>query len=162
MKFGSWDAYRARIDPNTPQRDGLAQLFNRGKYRFVPLVPEYLNLTCSLDVLFLRPDPPGRLIQTADIDARLKTLFDALKVPNDTDQLGKYKDQEPQLDEDPFYCLLEDDQLITHISVKTGILFEPTPDAVSQNEIKNDARLVIDVHIAPYQLLMGNIAFGGG
>jgi hypothetical protein len=126
----------------------------------VPLVPEYLNLTCSLDVLFLRPDPPGNLIQSADIDARLKTIFDALKVPNDPGQLGKY--QQPQQDEDPLYCLLEDDQLITHVSVKTGILLEPTPEAVGQNEIKNDARLVINVRILPYQLLMGNIAFGGG
>jgi hypothetical protein len=65
------------------------------------------------------------LIQSADIDARLKMLFDALKVPNDAGQLGGY--QQPEQDEDPFCCLLEDDQLITHVSVKTGVLLEPTP-----------------------------------
>jgi hypothetical protein len=45
-------------------------------------------------------------------------------------------------------------------SVETDRLLEPTRDGMSKNQAKNDARLVIDVKIRPYQLTMGNIGFG--
>jgi hypothetical protein len=119
---------------------------------------EELSLSCSLDILFLRPDLPGNLIQSADIDARVKTIFDALKMPRETDQLGRY--QEPGEEEDPFYCLLEDDALIRHVSLTTDMLLEPTSAALSQNELKNDARIVMDVKVRPYTFTTGNIGFG--
>jgi hypothetical protein len=31
----------------------------------------------------LRPDLPGSLIKSADLDSRIKTLFDALTIPTD-------------------------------------------------------------------------------
>lgn len=51
-----------------------------------------------------------------DIDNRLKTLFDALRLPNQTNELVGYDNPAP--DENPFFCLLEDDSLITHVSVE--------------------------------------------
>jgi hypothetical protein len=140
-------------------REGLAQRYRVGNYRFVPLVREELGLLCSLDILFLRSDPHG-LIQSADIDSRVKTIFDALKTPQDTGQLGR-NHQRPNADEDPFYCLLEDDKLITHMSVSTDMLLDPTRPDLTKNQTKNDARLMIDVKIRPYVVTYGNIGFGG-
>jgi hypothetical protein len=68
--------------------------------------------------------------------------------------------QAPQEGEDPFFCLLEDDKLITHVSVETDVLLEPTSPQTTESELVHDARLVIDVHIRPYSLTMGNIGFG--
>jgi hypothetical protein len=158
MRHGSYVS-APHIDPNLPMREGLAQRYRVGNYRFVPLVREELGLLCSLDILFLRSDPHG-LIQSADIDSRVKTIFDALKTPQDTGQLGR-NHQRPNADEDPFYCLLEDDKLITHMSVSTDMLLDPTRPDLTKNQTKNDARLMIDVKIRPYVVTYGNIGFGG-
>lgn len=146
------------IHPDIPRWQGLASRFQIGKYHFVPLVMEELALSCSLDILFLRPDPPGNLIRSADIDARMKTLFDALKMPRETGQLGRCQD--PGEGEDPFYCLLEDDGLITHVSITTDMLLEATSATLSKNELINDARIVIDVKARPYTFTHGNLGFG--
>ncbi len=157
MKHGSY-VNAPNVNPNISMREGLAQRHTLGSYRFVPLVREELALLCSLKILFLRPDLPGSLIQSADLDSRLKTLLDALKMPADSSQLGKY--QTPQNDEDPLYCLLEDDKLISHVSVETDILLQPTSADLTGNRAKNDARIVIDVTVRPYSLTHGNIGFG--
>lgn len=92
--------------------------------RFVPLVSEASGFTCSLDILFLRRDGPGSLIQShGDIDSRIKVLFDGLKMPKQVGELGDYKRIEE--DENPFYCLLENDKLVTNVTVTTDRLLAP-------------------------------------
>jgi hypothetical protein len=131
----------------------LASQFTRVGYRFVPLVTEDLSLLCSLDILFLRPDRPGSLIKSGsgDIDNRLKILFDALRMPDSKEELGHYLVPAP--DEDPFYCLLQDDKLITRLAVETDMLLRPISSP-------NDTRLVITVRIRPHEWTWENIAFG--
>ncbi len=51
------------------------------------------------------------------MDNRIKTLFDGLKMPREAQDLGPYLT--PAVGEDPFYCLVEDDRLITSVSVET-------------------------------------------
>jgi Holliday junction resolvase RusA-like endonuclease len=110
------------------------------EYRFAPLVCKQFALACSLDVLFLRRDSPGQtLIKSGgDIDNRLKTLFDAMTVPSDGSQLPA-TETEPQ--ENPFFCLLQDDALITQIKVNTDLLLTP----LKSGEHPNDVLLVINI-----------------
>ena len=76
----------------------------------------------------LRPEPPGSIItQGGDIDNRLKTLFDALKVPKES--LAIPPEDKPKDVETPFFCLLEDDNLITKVSVVTDRLLEKCQSA---------------------------------
>ena len=102
-------AYRTS-EPAATRIDLLADRFRAGDFRFVPFVTRELELLCSLDILWLRPDRPGAVIQSGDLDNRLKTLFDALKAPTDVGELGGAT---PQDGEVPFYTLLEDDRLVT-------------------------------------------------
>ena len=96
-----------------------------GPFRFAPLVSSKYDLVAAIELLFLRPEPPGRLItQGGDIDNRLKTLFDALRMPRVEAEIPN--GDLPRSDEDPFFCLLQDDALITEIDVKTDVLLEPT------------------------------------
>lgn len=100
-------------------------------YQFVPLVTSKIHLVCRLDVLLLRPGEPGRLVQHGgDLDNRIKTLFDALRVP----KAGELPsgDAGPQQGERPhFYCLLEDDARITSFNVESDRLLDPAgPDEV--------------------------------
>ena len=63
--------------------------------------------------------------------------------------------QNPQDGENPFFCLLQDDKLINHLSVETDMLLKPT-GTISND---NDTRLVITVHIRPAQVMLGNLGF---
>jgi hypothetical protein len=120
-------------------------------FSFVPLVTEELDLICGLEILFLRSDKPGKVWQ-GDIDNRIKTLLDALSVPQPGD---KYVDRIPLEDEKPFYCLLEKDDLITKLAVETDQLLEIKPDKESEN-----IHLVITVRLRPYDLHVGNMHMG--
>lgn len=134
----------------------LSLEYSRLGYHFVPVVAAPYSLHVSLDILFLRPDTPGNVIRSGDIDNRLKTLFDALRMPSSTSELGGFS--QPDTGEDPFFVLLEDDKLISHVAVETDVLLEPTPSA-NGVYLANDARLVITVTVRPYRVLMDNLHF---
>ena len=94
-----------------------------GKFTFVPLISEKLGITAEIDIMMLRPGTPGKIIvEGGDIDNRLKTLFDSLRSPNTLSELPD--EAEPDEREEPFFCLLDDDNLITGLSVKTDRLLK--------------------------------------
>ena len=121
----------------------------RGDIVFLSLIRERLNLVCDLDVLFLRRDDPGKLIGGGgDLDNRIKVLFDALRIPEETEVRG--------LRADPFIvCLLEDDKLITGFRVITDRLLEP---AISEDQ-ENDVHLIINVEVKATKLTTENMAY---
>lgn len=98
---------------------------------FVSLVSSSLNAFVDLQVTLLRPGPVGKVISAGgDLDNRLKTLFDALSVPQANQIPSDYSRSH---DETPFFCLLEDDRLIGGLAVSTGQLL--VPDAGSSEAI---------------------------
>lgn len=106
-----------------PTEGELSIIQTANGFDFAPLINEKLNLIAELKIILLRPEPPGSIItQGGDIDNRLKTLFDALKVPNEAGDIPA--GDKPQDGEVPFFCLLEDDNLITKVSVETDRLLE--------------------------------------
>ncbi len=123
---------------------GISKLsgnWERNGFRFLPLVAERFCLRCSLNILFLRPEESGMLIQGGDIDNRLKTLFDALRMPNNLSETGN---QKPDENETPFFVLLEDDSLVSEIRVVTDqLLLLPKEREISPQE----ALLVITVKV---------------
>ena len=95
-----------------------------GGYNFASVVSSKIDLVADLTINFLRPEPPGRIVtQGGDVDNRIKTLLDALKVPNDPSALPEGVSL--TADEDPLFCLFEDDNLITSLAIKTDRLLEP-------------------------------------
>lgn len=138
--------------PGPSRAEKLAVRFFRNNYHFVPLVTEDLSVYCGIDILFLRPDVPGTVIRSGDIDNRLKTLFDALRMPKEAQEIPSDR-KFPGKDEEPFYCLLEEDKFISKITVETDVLLEPSGKDWDQN----DARLVITVTLRPYEVNWTNI-----
>ena len=97
-------------------------------FQFIPIVSSKLNLIAELNITFLRPEPPGCIVtQGGDIDNRLKTLFDAFRIPKESKEIPKGDTPGPS--ENPFYCLLEDDNLITKVAVRTDRLLKPCNDS---------------------------------
>lgn len=125
----------------------------RGQFLCMALVREKLKLVCDLDILFLRRENPGQLISGGgDLDNRIKVLFDALRIPQDDNEL---RGLEPADKTKVLLCLTEDDKLITGFRVVADRLLEP---AVSESE-QNNVRLIINVEVKATKLTPENIAY---
>lgn len=135
------------------------QRYDREGFLFEALVNEDNGLICGLDVLLLREGAPGEVL--FDIDNKLKTIFDALRLPKNVIELGGGSTQgaqKPESDgsENPFFVLLEDDKLITHLTVESDILLEPVKVSAAPG---SSVRLVLSVTVRPYDVGLKNLAF---
>jgi hypothetical protein len=99
-----------------------------GPFVFLPLVTAEMNVVAELSLVLLRPESPGHLItQGGDIDNRLKTLFDALTMPRHANSMPP--GVAPSTEQTPYFCcLLEDDNLVTALTVKTEQMLETVND----------------------------------
>jgi hypothetical protein len=131
-------------------RDILNTSIARGGFSFTPIARKSLSLICALDILFMRKEEPGSLVlQGGDIDGRLKTLFDALKVPSEEE----IKNHTPI--ENPLYCVMEQDALITGVNVRTDrLLTVPNGDV-------HQVHLIIEVTIRVMRVSWDNLGFLG-
>jgi len=113
----------------TEMLDGIRTPDNRverGGVHFFPLVSENLKLRAAIDITWFRPEEPGRVLQSGDIDNRLKTLFDGLQVPPHENQFPDTPITGTAIA--PFYCLLEDDALISSLNVDTRRMLRVSSD----------------------------------
>lgn len=120
--------------PNSPHLDLCEPIQIRGA-KFLPLVRETLALKCELKILILRQVPPGGILDNGDLDNRLKTLFDALSIP-DRSQEKQYPS--PCCD-GPIYTLLQNDRDVLGLEIDTRQLL------TAEAEKDDFVRLVIDV-----------------
>lgn len=107
---------------------------------------------CELDILFLRTEPPGSLFTTnkaGDLDNRLKVLFDALRIPQADSELPPAA--LPSIDEDPLFCLLENDNLITAVRLESERLL------YAADTERDHVRLVIKVTVKAQQFAWSTI-----
>lgn len=113
---------------------------------FIPLVRESMSLVCDLDILFLRKGEPGQLVsQSGDIDNRIKTLLDGLRMPINAAEIGNKRVYRPM------YCLLEDDSLITGLNVRTDQLLDPL--IKGRHGVHLIIRVTVNViHVRPYNM----------
>jgi hypothetical protein len=117
----------AHILRETAPPGDVAILERSNNVLFAPLVTQKNNLACELSITLLRQQPPGQLLgQGGDIDNRLKTLLDALRMPNTAEAQQAHIETRP--DDDPIHCLLQDDGLVTKVNVETDRLLRPATD----------------------------------
>ena len=119
-----------------------------------PIITPKLKLIAELDIQMLHPEIIG--VPRSDIDNRIKTLFDGLRCPQNEHEIG----QNVPRDAGPIYTLLDDDHLITKISVNTSHLlsthmFDPelvktSPDCVF---------MMIDVNLRVAEGTLENLPF---
>lgn len=124
--------------PLGPTEIDLGEPLTIAGVRFLPLVRSSYALTCSLNILFMRPQPPGEIYIKGDLDNRLKLFIDALRMPQPSEaaQVAPYAASSGE----PINCLLQDDSLITGLSVNsTQLLLAGRP--------KLYARLIIEVDV---------------
>lgn len=117
--------------------------------RFIPLITRAHELFCELDIRFLRRENPGDIIQGGDLDNRLKTLFDGLRMPLSEDEVPQDMPDQRQ------FCLLEDDSLIKKVTIDTGRLLGPIQD----QEKETDVDLAIHVTIKVATPMWDNLSW---
>lgn len=134
----------------------VADKFTYHGYSFLPVISDELFLTCSIEILFLRPEESRMIFQMGDIDGRIKTIFDSLRMPSVQEASQLKNEFPPTDDEKPMYCLLEDDKLISEVRLATDqLLLLP-----GTSELKaTDSFLVITVKVKPTRLCYGNLDF---
>jgi hypothetical protein len=138
--YAAGDATGGMIDLCEPiDKFGLA---------FKPLVRNRFLLHCGLKVLFLRRESPGGIYNAGDIDGRVKTLLDALAMPQHREQMVSDPDAPS-----PFLCLLEDDSLISGLNIETERLLG------GDNMPTDYAKLTIEVDVRVKQATMYNQSF---
>ena len=91
---------------------------------FRPLVRETFALHCGLKILILRREPAGKVYQGGDLDGRMKTLIDALTMPQHAEQV-----LEKTTEWSPLYCLLEDDSMISGLEIESERLLGDNQEA---------------------------------
>ena len=119
---------------------------SRPHFNFIPMVWKLKDAApdCSVNILFLRRDVRGSAnSHGGDIDNRHKTLLDALTIPS-KQQLPD--EATPGKDQDPFYCLFEDDCLVTHLSVEMDQWLAPQKDGGPRS---SEALAIVNVSIEP-------------
>lgn len=113
------------------ENEEIALLERRNGFDFVALVSSKFGLAAELRIIFLRNGPPGGLVKHGgDLDNRLKTLFDALALPN-KDQIAQAPPRTQTSEK--FFCLLEDDALIHGFNVAADRLLAATQVHVHQS-----------------------------
>lgn len=117
---------------------------------YKPLVRESFALHCGLKIIFLRQEAPGKVYQAGDLDGRMKTLLDALAMPQHKEQiLGR------STKHDPIFCLLEDDALVSGLQIESERLLT---DKSNQPDY---VRLNIEVDVRVRQAMIYNQSFLG-
>ncbi|MBN2779958.1 MAG: hypothetical protein JXQ74_02710 [Alphaproteobacteria bacterium] len=115
-----------------------------GGIDFVPVISPSLNLLAELDIQMLHPELIGT--PRADIDNRMKTLFDALRRPQNEHEIPENADRGRKM-----HVLLDDDRFVTKMSVNTSHwLGAKNPD---------DLLVIITVNIRASRGTMDNLAF---
>jgi hypothetical protein len=143
---------------NRKRLDILIRYVERGACRFIPLVSRDHHMNCEIDILFLRRDPitDSYLVNSAgDLDNRLKGLFDALSIPSVVPPTAR----NPQ--EGATFVLMEDDKLLTGLSVRSDRLLEDKVAYVEGHENPSFVRLVLGITVKVHQVSPATIGLIG-
>lgn len=123
-----WKGHPSLKGSFEPNKAGISRVDEIAKdnskcdvFHFVPLVRKKEN-ACSLNILILYRHEPYRAYNRGDLDNRVKTLVDGLRMPV---QCTEVEGQFPSADEDPFFVLMDDDCTIYEFQVTTDQLFVP-------------------------------------
>ena len=130
-----------------------------GGIDFNPIITPNLKLLAELEIQLLHPEIVG--VARSDIDNRMKTLLDALRCPQNDHEVGENTPR----DQGPIYTLLDDDHLVTRLSVNTSHLlsnhmFNPhhkghRPDVSDEEKIF----LMIDINVRVEEGNLENLPF---
>jgi len=156
------------ISPYTEIREKLMSrgtgIREVGGVRFFPIITPELDLLAEIDVQIMHPE----ILDTphADIDNRMKTLLDALKRPQNANEVAEATVKAIQGKKDnTIFTLLDDDHLVTKLTINTShLLAEPCGGLLRTKRKKSDTAfdhrllLIISVNIRASRGTIDNLS----
>jgi len=119
---------------------------NGDSYNWLYLIGPAHGISCSLEITLLKRGAYGKILRHGgDLDNKLKTLIDALKAPRHKEE---HPDGPPMDDENPYFCVMEDDNFIDSIKIKTDRLLATS--ASNSEDKPDDVIVLIEVTTAVY------------
>ena len=152
VEHSPWNNLRKYMMPN-PVKSPISTK-HVGGIDWNPIITPNLKLLAELDIMMLHPEIVG--LARADVDNRMKTLLDALRCPQNEHEIGENTPKNIG----PIYTLLDDDHLVTKISVNTSHLLSPElfGKKVSDNG-EDKIFMLIDVRVRVEEGNLENLPF---
>ena len=118
-----------------------------------PIISPHLKMIAELDILLMHPEIVG--MPHSDIDNRVKTILDGLRCPQNEHEIG----QNTPRNIGPIYTLLDDDHLVTKLTVNTSHLL--SQDIIPNNIPKtpDSVFMLIDVNVRVTEGTLENLPF---
>lgn len=118
-----------------------------------PIITPNLKLIAELDIQMLHPEIVG--VPHSDIDNRVKTLLDGLRCPQNEHEISE---QTPR-NIGPIYTLLDDDHLVTKLSINTSHLLSPHMFNPELLRSPDTVFMMIDVNVRVAEGTLENLPF---
>lgn len=109
----------------------MGKFYAKAGYELAPLVVPEFGAQCSIEILILRPGDRIVFDEQGDLDGQVRTILDALRMPDNPSETGG---AQPEKDEHPLFCLLQDDKLISEIKVTADELLQLPDQAFNPHE----------------------------
>lgn len=153
VEHSPWVNLRKYMMPN-PVKSPISTR-HVGNIDWNPIITPNLKLLAELEIQLLHPEIVG--VPRSDIDNRIKTLMDGLRCPQNEHEIG---DNTPT-DVGPIYTLLDDDHLVTRISVNTSHLLNDKIFTNRDGKSNGDSHLfvLIDVNVRVEEGTLENLPF---
>ena len=124
-----------------------------GGIDFNPIITPHLKLIAELDIQMLHPEIVG--VARTDIDNSIKTLLDGLRCPQNEHEIGENTPR----DAGPIYTLLDDEHLVTKMSINTSHLLSTHMFNKNPNSINEPIFMMIDVNVRVAEGTLENLPF---
>jgi hypothetical protein len=118
-----------------------------------PIITPNLKLIAELDIQMLHPEIVG--VARSDIDNRIKTILDGLRCPQNDHEAGENTPKNIG----PIYTLLDDDHLVTKMSVNTSHLLGTHMFGDVQTVTDDTIFMLIDVNVRVAEGTLENLPF---
>ncbi len=118
-----------------------------------PIITPNLNLLAEVDILLMHPEIVG--VARSDIDNRVKTILDGLRCPQNEHEIGENTPRNMG----PIYTLLDDDHLITKLSVNTSHMLD---DGIFRPDLKrspDSVFMILDINVRVAEGTLENLPF---
>jgi hypothetical protein len=151
VELSPWDNLRKYMHPNPSKGPAITR--HVGGIDFNPIITPNLKLIAELEIQLLHPEVTGQA--RADIDNRIKTLLDALRSPQNEHEIGENIPRNIG----PIYTLLDDDHLVTRLSVNTSHFLDPNIFGKNGGGEEERVFLMIDVNVRVAEGTLENLPF---
>ena len=118
-----------------------------------PIITPNLKLLAEIDIQLLHPEIVG--VARTDIDNRVKTILDGLRCPQNEHEIGENTPKNIG----PIYTLLDDDHLVTKLTVNTSHLLSTHLFNDMKSRTDDTVFMMLDINVRVGEGTLENLPF---